>query len=87
MAISFEHTSVLSETNATREKAEVLLQGLIEAKTRTESELSKLRRTDAYKAVTGRSALDNAIASTRRMIESLDRTAEDIGGRVGELAR
>lgn len=66
-----EKQRLVVETQAARDRAEAILQRLLEAKSQTEQELSTLRRTDAFKAVTGRSAIDNAIAATRRMIDSL----------------
>ncbi|MBL0921084.1 MAG: hypothetical protein IBJ10_03030 [Phycisphaerales bacterium] len=67
-----EKQRLVDETHAAKDRAEQILQRLLEAKAQTEHELSSLRRTDAFKAVTGRSAIDNAIAATRRMIDSLD---------------
>lgn len=66
-----EKQRLVVETQAARDRAEAILQRLLEAKSQTEQELSTLRRTDSFKAVTGRSAIDNAIAATRRMIDSL----------------
>lgn len=66
-----EKQRLVVETRAAKDRAEAILQRLLEAKAQTEQELSSLRRTDAFKAVTGRSAIDNAIAATRRMIDSL----------------
>ena len=67
-----EKQRLVVETLAAKDRAETILQRLLEAKSQTEQEMSTLRRTDAFKAVTGRSALDNAIAATRRMIDSLN---------------
>ncbi|MEX2219593.1 MAG: hypothetical protein WD749_12640 [Phycisphaerales bacterium] len=64
---------VLQETTATRQRAEALLRSLTEFKAQSERNLADLRQPDAFKNVTGRSSLDNAIASTQRMIEALDR--------------
>ena len=64
---------ILHETTSTREKAETLLRTLLECKAQSERNLADLKQTDAFKSVTGRSALDNAIASTQRMVEALDR--------------
>jgi hypothetical protein len=66
--------SLLTKTKAARQQAEALLKGLVEAKSLSERRLADLRLTDHLKHVTGRSSLDNAIASTRRMIDTLDRT-------------
>lgn len=66
--------SLVNKTRAARQQAESLLKGLLEAKAVSERRLADLRLTDHLKHVTGRSSLDNAIASTRRMIDTLDRT-------------
>lgn len=65
---------LISRSRTARQQAEHLLKGLLEAKSASERRLADLRLTDHLKHVTGRSSLDNAIASTRRMIETLDRT-------------
>lgn len=65
---------VLIETAAAREKAEALLRGLQEARARSERHLREIGQTDAMKAVTGRSSIENAIASTQRMIDTLNRS-------------
>jgi hypothetical protein len=64
---------ILLETAATRDRAEALLRTLMDCKAQSERNLAELKQADTFKSVTGRSALDNAIASTQRMIESLDR--------------
>ena len=64
---------VLLETTATRDRAEALLRSLLDFKSQSERNLADLRQPDAFKNVTGRSSLDNAIASTQRMIEALNR--------------
>ncbi len=71
-----EQQRIVLETNAARDRAEALLQRLLEAKSECEREMSDLRRTDVYKTVTGRSAIENAIASTRRMIDTLNHALE-----------
>lgn len=76
-----EANRIATETTSTREKAEALLAGLMEAKADAERRLAADRRHDAFKAVTGRSAMENAIASTKRMIESID---EAVAGARGE---
>lgn len=68
-----ETQRVVLETNAARDRAEALLRGLMDAKEQSERQLATLKRPDAYKAVTGKSSIDNAIASTRRLIETLNR--------------
>lgn len=57
-----------------RERARAVLAGLLEARAACEEQGSRMNRSDLYKSVTGRSALDSAITSTERMIEALDRT-------------
>lgn len=69
-----ERQRILQETGVVREKAEALLRGLMEAKSTSERHLSAVHERDRMKSLTGRSSMDNAIASTRRMIDSLDRT-------------
>jgi hypothetical protein len=55
-----------------RAKARELLAALLESKSAMESQ-GALARGDLYKRVTGQSSLENAIAATRRAIESYDR--------------
>ena len=69
---------LLVETTAAKERAEALLEGLLHAKATTERIAEEQNRSDAFKQVTGKSAMDNAIASTRRMIDSLDRAIEQM---------
>lgn len=57
-----------------RERARAVLEGLLEARIACEEQGDRMNRSDLYKTVTGRSALDSAITSTERMIEALDRT-------------
>jgi hypothetical protein len=69
---------VLAEVSAARQRAEAVLRGLIEAQNECEKQLSRENRRDAMKLVTGKSSLENAIASTRRMIESFDRQIQEL---------
>lgn len=73
-----ERQRILSETVSARDRAEKLLRGLVDARWRTEQHLERLGKPDAMRKVTGRSAMDNAIASTQRMIESLNRALEQL---------
>jgi len=57
---------MLLETTAARDKAEALLRGLLDARSRTE------RRT--HMPVSAGASIDDAIASTQQMIEALNRT-------------
>lgn len=62
-----------NDTAEVRRKAEVLLQALLDAKAKTEAQLGDSRPSDPLQRVTGKTSLDNAIESTRRMIDTLDR--------------
>jgi len=64
---------VLIETHATRQQAEDFLRTLEETRRLVEAQLAGEKRQDVVKVVTGRSSIDAAIATTKRMIESLDR--------------
>lgn len=82
--------SILSRTAIARRQAEHLLRGLVEAKALSERRQADLRQTDPLKQVTGCSSIENAIKSTRRMIETLDRSMaqvrEDLVAEDAELA-
>lgn len=69
---------MLLETSREREKAESLLRELLEAKVRSEQHLAELRQPDPVKQVTGKSSIEAAIASTRRMIDTLGRQLDEI---------
>ena len=73
-----ERAKILTETADARADAERLLAGLIDARSKSELRLSELSRSDILKSLTGKSALDNAISSTERMIESLDRVLREL---------
>ena len=73
-----ENQRILRETAAARERALQLLESLKEAKARSEENLAELGHTDAIKRVTGRSAMENAIASAQRMVDALDRAAASL---------
>lgn len=75
-----QRTRVILETRARRSQAEALLRSLVEAKSECERQLERFRRSDAMQSVTGRTAIDKAIASTKRMIESLDRALQSSPG-------
>lgn len=68
---------VLLETHAARQRAAELLKSLQCAQIECENHLKADQRADVVKSVTGRSSIEAAIASTRRMIETLDRALED----------
>lgn len=71
-------SALLEETLAARTKAERLLEGLLSVKETSERRLHELRQWDALARVTGRSSIDNAIESTRAMIELIDRSLADL---------
>jgi hypothetical protein len=75
-----DRSRIIAETADARAEARRLLTGLIEARAQSEARLAEFNRVDILKKLTGRSALDTAIASTERMIESLDRVLGDIRG-------
>lgn len=77
-------TDILKESLDARRRAEDLLSGLLNAKSQTEQYLTDAGREDPVKKLTGRSAIDNAIASTRRMIETLDRAMEQVRQELSE---
>lgn len=55
-----------------RAKAEAVLASLHAAKAECDRQLTQLRRSDAMKQVTGKSSLDEAIDSTKRLLAELD---------------
>lgn len=71
-----DRLKVLKETVQIRENAEGLLRALLDAQAQSEAFLAQSGQRDHLRVVTGKSSLDNAIASTRRMIETLNRQIE-----------
>ncbi len=69
---------ILLETTTARDGAEAMLRGLLDARARSEQHLTELGSKDAMKLATGSSSIDKAIASTRGVIETLDRTIAQI---------
>jgi len=67
----------LAKARGERERAEALLRHLVTAKADSERNLAGSNEKDPLKAVTGRSSFDNAIASTRKMIDLLDRACAE----------
>ena len=66
-----------TEPIGVRDQADALLDRLLAERTRTERRLAEAGRTDPLKLVTGRSAIDNAIAATREMIRDADELVVD----------
>lgn len=73
----------IEEWRLARQEAEALLRALVQIRGETERRLRETGQVDAMRSVTGRSSIDNAIASTERMIQTFDRLideAQRVGG-------
>lgn len=68
-----ERQRMLIETISARDEAKAFLKALEEAKCQSERHLVEIGQPDHLKLVTGRSAMDNAILSTKRLIETYER--------------
>jgi hypothetical protein len=68
------------ETVAIRRDADQLLRTLVADRCRCEQKAGELGRADPMKAVTGRSAMDRAIAETQRLIAAMDGVLGECGG-------
>lgn len=77
---TMQSSRIWMDTVQRRDEARALLDTLVEAKRASEKNLAEIRRTDLVKQVTGRSSMDNAIESTKRLIESFDRVLGDLKG-------
>lgn len=73
-----DRARVLKQFESARTDADALLRSLLEAKAQSEKHLADLKQADAMKTATGRSSIDNAIASTRRMLDTLDRNIAEL---------
>ena len=73
-----EKDRILIDLSHQRDKADGLLKELQEARARAEKLLEETHRRDTYKEVTGASSLDNAIVSTRNMVDTLDRQIQEL---------
>lgn len=69
---------LLTQTIERREEATKLLDSLLDAKSVSERNLASINQDDLLKRVTGNSSMDNAIASTRRLIDSFNRVIDDL---------
>ncbi len=69
---------MIQETTRRRDDAVALLRSLLDAKSISERNLQQLQQPDLVKQVTGSSSMDNAIASTRRLIDSFNRVLDDL---------
>lgn len=74
---------VWTDTVQRRDEARALLETLMAAKRCSELNLAEIRRADLVKQVTGKSSMDNAIESTRRLIASFDKVLADLRGTLG----
>jgi hypothetical protein len=79
------HQKMVLEWTVARDDAEGLLRSLLDAKQESEKRLSDLCQSDPFKRATGRSAIDDAIASTQRMIETLNRNIRESRSFIEEL--
>lgn len=69
---------MLIETTQRRDEANLLLRTLLDAKKISERNLAAIRQPDLVKKVTGKSSMDNAIESTRKLIDSFNRVLDDL---------
>jgi hypothetical protein len=68
---------VISETRTRRDEARVLLDALIEAKSKA-ADVGEATLPDAFAGVTGESSMDRAIGRTRRLIDSFNRVLDEL---------
>ncbi|MBL4809851.1 MAG: hypothetical protein JKY43_07335 [Phycisphaerales bacterium] len=76
--ISLNKKQLLSQTTRRRDEATKLLTTLLDAKKVSERNLASIHQDDLLKRVTGNSSMDNAIASTRKLIDSFNRVIDDL---------
>ncbi len=69
---------MIQETTQRRDEALNLLNSLIDAKSISEQNLTQIHQPDLIKQVTGKSSMDTAINSTRRLIDSFNRVLDDL---------
>ncbi len=72
-----DERSVLAEIRVVRRRAERLLGQLRVERARAEQRWAESGRRDPISIVTGRSAIDNAVQVTERMLHSLDGYPDD----------
>ncbi|MDX2017077.1 MAG: hypothetical protein SFY95_05465 [Planctomycetota bacterium] len=72
-----ERQKILRETVRARDRAQALLKELLDARSLSEEALKAGGQSDLYKQVTGKSSLENAIASAQRMVETCERQIQD----------
>jgi len=69
---------MIQDTINRRDEALALLRSLMDAKTISERNLAEIHQPDLLKQVTGKSSMDTAINSTRRLIDSFNRILDDL---------
>ena len=75
---------MIQDATQHRDEALTLLRSLIDAKAISERNLTEIHQPDLVKQVTGKSSMDTAIASTRRLIESFNRILDDLRTNISE---
>lgn len=83
MALSAKKKLML-EWTVSRDDAQALLRSLLEAKAESERRLAELDQADVFREVTGKSAIDNAIKSTKRMVDTFNRLIDDAQRELGD---
>ncbi len=73
-----QKSKMILDTRSQRDRALQLLDALRSAKERSEGNLARLNQTDFLKKVTGASSMDNAIASTQRLIDAFNRVLNQL---------
>lgn len=73
-----EKQDILLQTTSARDNAELLLRTLLDAKAQSERHLADIKQPDPFKQVTGKSAMDRAIADTQHAIEAFNRVIGDV---------
>ena len=79
-----QKTKMIVETRTQRDRALQLLESLRRAKEHSEGNLARLNQTDFLKRVTGASSMDNAIASTQRLIDAFNRVLTQLHNELDE---
>ncbi|MGV6813913.1 MAG: hypothetical protein ACWA5W_02755 [Phycisphaerales bacterium] len=69
---------MIQDTINRRDEAMALLRSLMEAKSISERNLAEIHQPDLVKQVTGKSSMDTAINSTRRLVDSFNRVLDDL---------
>ena len=82
--IGVSKAELLSQTIHRRDEATKLLESLLDAKKISERNLATIQQDDLLKRVTGNSSMDNAITSTRRLIDSFNRVIDDLRRNLSE---